>query len=295
VPRARELGEPGQSLSIRLELRLLADVGLVGLPNVGKSTLLSRISAARPKIADYPFTTLSPVLGVVERPLGDGFVVADLPGLIEGAHKGAGLGQEFLRHVRRTQMLVHLVDVTSSDPWRDYQTINAELREYAEELAQRPQVVALNKMDMAPPPETVAALSERLQQEGRRVFALSALTGEGVSELVEYLRSVIERSVRAQQRRVTPREPTVYRHPLRPLAVTRRDDGAFVVAGTEAERLVAMADLELRESVQALHRALRKAGVLGALARAGAREGDTVVVGDREFEYLPDESMEKVK
>jgi len=289
APRLRELGAPPEEGTIRLELRLLADVGLVGLPNVGKSTLLARISAARPKIADYPFTTLAPVLGVVEVLGGDGFVVADLPGLIQGAHRGAGLGHEFLRHVGRTQVLVHLLDVSRPDPWSDYLDINQELRLYAERLVELPQVVALNKIDLNPAPRALEALRHRLAREGRKVFLISAATGAGVSDLVTALNAMIKRSVRAALEPVPSSEPPlIYERPYRPLEIRKVGAHHFEARGTGVERLAAMTDPELPESVAWLHQSLSALGVIRQLEHFGAREGDKVTIGQREFTYVPE-------
>ncbi len=188
APRKTQPGEPGESKSLRLELKLLADVGLVGFPNAGKSTLIARISAARPKIADYPFTTLTPNLGVVSMSDDRSFVVADVPGLIEGAHAGQGLGHQFLRHIERTKVLVHLVDVSSAsgrDPVQDFETINEELRLLDRNLAAKPQLVAANKIDALDEPERLAALERRVKKARLRLFRISGVTGEGVPALLE--------------------------------------------------------------------------------------------------------------
>ena len=187
TPRFAELGEPGESRWLWLELKLIADAGLIGLPNAGKSTLLSAASAARPKIGDYPFTTLEPVLGVVELAEDATFVMADLPGLIEGAHAGAGLGLEFLRHVDRTRVLIHVIDAAAKDQhklWNDYEQVRAELKKYSASLARRPQLIALNKMDAVSEPSEVLAFRQRLVKLRRRSFPISAATGEGVQDLL---------------------------------------------------------------------------------------------------------------
>jgi len=185
APQFCEPGEPGIERDIELELKLIADIGLLGLPNAGKSTLISVISAAKPKIADYPFTTLTPNLGVVKKPSGDGFVVADIPGLIAGASLGAGLGLEFLRHVERTRLLVHLLDMTEEDPLKNYNIINQELKNYGGKLIETPQVIALNKIDAADP-DKISSTEEHFKNEGKDVFIISAATGQGVQDLVNY-------------------------------------------------------------------------------------------------------------
>jgi GTP-binding protein len=191
APRTAQKGEPGQERWILLELRLIADVGIVGLPNTGKSTLLARVSAARPKIADYPFTTLEPNLGMVE--VGDrSFVLADIPGLIEGAHRGAGLGHDFLRHVSRTRLLIHLLDASSSDPVRDYRAINTELAQYDPALAEKRQLVVLNKIDLPEARQALAKVKAALAEAERPVIAISALTGEGIPDLLRLVLEVLE-------------------------------------------------------------------------------------------------------
>ena len=185
-------GLPGEHRMLRLELKLLAEVGIIGLPNAGKSTLISALSAARPKVADYPFTTLVPNLGVVRKPTGDGTVFADIPGLIEGAHQGAGLGHDFLRHIERTRLLLHLVDITSPDPIADYQTIQHELQAYGRGLAQRPQILALNKVD-AVDEETITAIAHQLETLSQTsVFLISAVTRAGLDELLQYIWSMLD-------------------------------------------------------------------------------------------------------
>ncbi len=187
APRYAEKGKPGEERWLLLELKLIADVGLVGLPNAGKSTLLSRISAARPKIADYPFTTLQPNLGVVELSDHRTFVVADLPGLIEGAHKGVGLGLEFLRHVERTKVILQVIDATSQDPLRDFEVVENEMKLYHPELLKKPRIVALNKIDLVYDRSKLEPIKKALEEKGHEVFLISAVTGEGIKELLEAL------------------------------------------------------------------------------------------------------------
>lgn len=289
APHFAERGEPGESRALRLELKLLADVGLVGFPNVGKSTLISRISAARPKIADYPFTTLVPNLGVVQ--VGDeSFVVADIPGIIEGASEGAGLGHQFLRHVERTRLLVHLVDVsgtTGRDPREDYEILNRELAAYSDELAALPRIVALNKVDITGARE-IAETVRQILPEDVPAFDLSAVTGEGVRELVyhlaERLRDIPKPQVAPEAAEVT----VLIRAPEADTwAIVREDDGTWVVQGRLIERLIAMADLDREEGIRRLHRQLQSRGVLSQLEKEGAEEGDTVRIGETEFDYVP--------
>jgi GTP-binding protein len=288
TPRFAERGEPAEVRDLRLDLKLLADVGLIGFPNVGKSTLISKVSAARPKIADYPFTTLVPNLGVVQIEPGNSFVMADIPGLIEGASDGAGLGHQFLRHVERTRMLVHVLDVsglTMRDPYEDYTIVNRELAAYSERLASLPQLVALNKSDMPDAAELIPSLRERLTAEGRQVFEISALTGAGVRELLYAISDTLSRiPVPAP----APADAGVirYRAPEEDRWEAVKEDGIYVVRGKSIERLVAMSDMNNDASVRRLQRILEKNGVVRRLRDLGAVDGDTVRIGDVEFDFI---------
>lgn len=291
TPRFAEKGEPGERRRLRLELKLLADVGLVGYPNVGKSTLISRISAAKPKISDYPFTTLVPNLGVVAVEAGRSFVVADLPGLIEGAHAGEGLGHQFLRHVERCRVLVHLVDIsnmTGRDPLQDFEVIQRELNLYNPSLLQRPMIVALNKVDVAPP-EIRDHVRESLEEKGYPVHVISAATGEGVQRLVYHLAELLD-SIPLP---LTPVEEMVVirapRQDERAWQVMQVKEHEFVVQGKGIERMVKMTDLENEEAVRLLHRKLERIGVLRRLRDAGIQHGDTVRIGDEEFDFVDEE------
>lgn len=288
TPRFAERGEPAEVRDLRLDLKLLADVGLIGFPNVGKSTLISKVSAARPKIADYPFTTLVPNLGVVQIEPGNSFVVADIPGLIEGASAGAGLGHQFLRHVERTRMLVHVLDVsglTMREPYEDYTIVNRELAAYSERLAALPQLVALNKADMPGAEEIVPGLRERITAEGRQVFEISALTGAGVQELL-YAISGTLRDIPVPTPAEADAEVIRYRAPEEDRWEATREDGVFVVRGKSIERLVAMSDMNNDASVRRLQRILEKNGVVSRLRDLGAEDGDTVRIGDVEFDFI---------
>ncbi len=285
APRIAERGEPGEARWLRLELKLLADVGLIGKPNAGKSTLLSVISRARPKIADYPFTTLSPNLGVVE--LDDQhppFVVADIPGLIEGAHEGRGLGDQFLRHVERTRLLIHLLDGLSPHPLEDFEAINAELAAYSPALADRPQIVVLTKMDLPEARERWPAVKAEIERQGYPAMAISAVTGEGVRALLYAVAHALAKLPPPP----AVETPKVYR-PLeedeRTFTVEQEPDGTWIVHGVEVERLVAMTNFNLDEGVARLQRQLAARGVLDALQAAGVRPGDTVRIGEVEFEW----------
>ena len=291
TPRFAELGEPGESRWLWLELKLIADVGLVGLPNAGKSTLLSVASAARPKIADYPFTTLEPVLGVVELADDASFVMADLPGLIEGAAEGAGLGLQFLRHVERTRALIHVIDASSGDRqklWNDYQQVRTELKKYSPALARRPQLIALSKMDAVTDSSEVVAFRQRLVKLRRRTFPISAVTGEGVQDLLW-----------ATQRTLVRRREKAAAEPLPALKVYRGAttadpftiepvEGGFRVSGDQLQRLLAMTDMTNPEGLAHFQRMLDRWGLNDALARHGARGGETVRISDVEFLYDPE-------
>lgn len=297
APRIKEKGEPGEAADLDLELKLIADVGLVGFPNAGKSTLLARVSNARPKIADYPFTTLSPNLGVVRHKERD-FVLADIPGLIEGAHEGRGLGDEFLRHVERTRILVHLVDPLGfggKDPVSGVRTVEAELKSYSRILASKQRILAVNKTDL---PEAAEALRRiRARWRMRKVFAISAATGEGVGLLMDAVSTMLSRlprptPLRGLSRPGTAREENGLRaaRAVRMKAgfrVGRLGPARFQVVGEAVERAAAMTDTTLEESVRRLQGIFKKVGVDKALRRAGVREGDSVRVGRVEFEWVP--------
>ena len=290
APRVAEKGEPGEEREVSLEVKLIADVGLVGYPNAGKSTLLARTSAATPKIAAYPFTTLRPNLGVVRINREQNFVLADIPGLIEGAHKGAGLGHQFLRHIERTKMLIHVIDLSATDgrdPIKDYEQLNLELGHYNELLTKLPQIVALNKIDM---PEAAANL-ERVQEYfgKRKVFPISAVTGEGVSLLIQQAyRSLqyLETRARKEQETTIIFEQELPPEPPTRFELTETREG-FVVNGAEPRRAVFMTDMENEQALILLYRKLKRMGVINALERAGAVEGDTIKIDEFEFTYSP--------
>ncbi len=287
TPRFGEKGEPGQHRLVHLELKLLADVGILGLPNVGKSSLISRISAARPKIADYPFTTLVPNLGVVRLEEGVSFVVADLPGLVEGAHRGAGKGHDFLRHVERTALFIHVLDVSlpDSDPVEDFATVNRELALYREELAKRPQLVALNKMDLLPPVEKVDHVEAALRDQGCEVFRISALTGQGVMPLLGRTAQLLAETAGLVREEILARVEAQPR-PRRLLQVEEESKGQFKVSGEAIERMIAMTDLDNEDAVRHLHRRLERMGVIRKLRDLGAKDGDRVRIGSADLEFV---------
>jgi GTP-binding protein len=286
APRIAENGEPGEARTVRLELKLLADVGLVGKPNAGKSTLLGAVTAARPKVAAYPFTTLQPYLGVVVLDERTDFVMADLPGLIEGASQGKGLGHEFLRHVERTRLLVHLLDGAASDPLGDLDAINAELAAFGHGLAAKHQLVVFNKMDLPEARERWLLIRDELGRRGHEVLAISGLTREGTHDL---LWRVARRLAELPKQAPATRELPVIRmeDDERVFEVRREGDG-WRVRGTRVERLAAMTPFELDEAVHRFHRALEAMGVLDALRKAGVQSGDMVLVGDAELEWRDD-------
>jgi GTP-binding protein len=272
LPRVAERGEAGEEAELELELRLVADVGLVGAPNAGKSTLLAALTAARPKIADYPFTTLAPNLGVAGTD--ERFVVADVPGLVEGAHQGRGLGLQFLRHVSRCRVLVYVVDL-SDRPGEDLATVRAEVQAYDPALADRPSLVVGTKSDLVP---EGTALPEGVD------VAVSGLTGAGVGDLQRRLRAVVAKAVALEPERA----PYVVIRPARDTFSVRREGDRYRVTGPRVERWVAEADLDDPRQVAELQRRLVRAGVERRLAQAGARRGDEVLIGGRAFEFIPE-------
>ena len=290
VPRIAEKGEPGEERRLRLELKLIADVGLVGVPNAGKSTFLSRVTNARPKIAPYPFTTLTPNLGVAQLDVDKTLVLADIPGLIEGAHQGVGLGHDFLRHIQRTRVLIHLLDGLSEDPVADFAQINTELALFDPDLAEKPQVVAFNKMDLpevaARWPEVEAALKAR----GYQVFPISAVTGEGVKKVLWRAAEILETlpPLPPEEAEAVP----VYRPGEDPRAFTlERVPEGFRVHCKALERAAAMTYWEYDQSVRRFHRILEALGIEQALREAGVQEGDTVFIGDYELEWREEASL----
>ena len=284
VPRFAQKGEPGDERWIQLELKLIADVGLVGLPNAGKSTLLSVISHAKPKIADYPFTTLEPQLGVVQREDVD-FVVADIPGLIEGAHTGAGLGHEFLRHVERTRLLVHLVDGSgqAGDPLQAYRQIRSELSAYAERLASVPEIVVVTKQDLPDAQELWPLVESELQAMGIDPLPVSAVTHQGIDRLLDVIASRLPELPPTPSFAPPPGEYRVFALPPdEELEIVEEDDG-FTVRGRKVERLIAMTDLSRPQAVDYLQTQLKRLGVTRALERAGVHSGDIVRIGKEEL------------
>ncbi len=293
APELSENGEPGQERDVVLELKLLADVGLVGFPSVGKSTLLSVVSAARPKIAEYHFTTIVPNLGMVETEDGRSFVMADLPGLIEGAHSGVGLGHQFLRHIERTRVIVHVIDmaaVEGRDPYEDYQIINRELEEYNLRLTERPQLIVANKMDMPEAEENLKVFKEKLKDDNP-VFPISAFTRDGLRDLLFAIADTLEKTEEFPL--FEPEEEdgginrVVYRHEedKDKFTITRDPDGTFVISGETIEKLFKMTNFASEESTRKFARQMRGMGIDDALRERGAVDGDTVRILKYEFEF----------
>jgi GTPase len=274
VPKTAEAGEEGEDRRLRLELRTVADVGLVGLPNAGKSTLMSRLTAATPKIADYPFTTLTPNLGVADAGE-ERFVVADIPGLVEGAHRGKGLGHRFLRHVTRCRALVLVVDLSSPDPASDLDTVREELRAYDAELAERRSLIVGTKADIVDDPSETA--------DAIRALSVSAVTGEGLDLLAAQLETMSRQAAEEQP----PRAPYVVLRPGRPRFTVAREVGGWRVSGRNVERWVRETDIEDERQLTRLQRRLIKEGVERQLTKAGAHRGDEIRISDRAFEFLP--------
>ncbi len=286
APRMAEKGEPGASRWLYLELRLIADVGIVGVPNAGKSTFLSVISNATPKIAPYPFTTLEPNLGVAV--VGDrDIVVADIPGLVEGAHLGVGLGHAFLRHIQRTRVLVHLLDGASGNPLADFNQINAELALFDDNLAQKPQVIVLNKMDLPEAQAQWSTVKAELDKRGYEVMSMSAATQQSTQDVLNRVAALLA-SLPPTPEALAAQETPVYtlaEDEQAAFTISRNDDGSYVVHGKRIERAAAMTYWEFDDSVQRFQRILEALGITKALEAAGVKVGDTVFIGEYELEW----------
>ncbi len=290
VPKYAQPGQPGHELWVQLELKVIADVGLVGFPNVGKSTLLSRVSNARPRIANYHFTTLNPHLGVVDLEEGAGFIMADIPGLIEGASQGVGLGHDFLRHIERTRVLIHVVDAAGTegrDPVKDIYTIHEELEKYNPELLKRPMVIAANKMDAvyAEDEDPSQILRKEFEPMGIPVYPISAVSGKGVQQLLYGVYELLK---------TVPADPVVFEKEFEieyasdrnlPYTVERDPDGVFVVEGPRIEKMLGYTNLESEKGFQFFQKFLKENGILDDLETAGIQEGDTVRMYGLVFDY----------
>ena len=290
VPKYAQPGQPAQELEVLLELKVIADVGLVGFPNVGKSTFLSRVTNAQPKIANYHFTTLSPNLGVVDLEGAKGFVIADIPGLIEGASEGVGLGHEFLRHVERTKMMIHVVDaagIEGRDPVEDIYKINAELEAYNKEISMRPQVIAANKVDLiySEDEDPIQRLRDEFEPKGIKVFPISGVTGEGLSDLLYYVNNELQKlddKPIVFEQEYFPEEEII--HMDLPYTVEKEDD-VFVVEGPKIEKMLGYTNLDSEKGFAFFQKFLKETGILEQLENAGVQEGDTIRMYGLQFEY----------
>ena len=286
TPTFAERGEPGEERWLRLELKVLADIGLLGYPSVGKSSILRKVSAAQPEVAAYHFTTLNPILGVVDLSDHRSFVMADIPGLIEGASEGVGLGHDFLRHIERTKILVHVLDVSGMegrDPIEDYEKINEELRKYSEKLSRKKQIIAANKIDMLGDSDNLERLKAYMDERGQEVYPICAMTGEGLEVLLERLWDLLETYVEEPEEIA---EEVVYKAQDKPdFEVKRADDGAFVITGPRIENLVAMTNFDDDQSLRRFQRIWRYMELDKLLKEKGIHDGNTVRICEMEFEY----------
>ena len=292
APKYAQPGQEARELWVDLELKVIADVGLVGFPNVGKSTLLSRVSNARPKIANYHFTTLNPNLGVVDLDGGNGFVIADIPGIIEGASEGVGLGFDFLRHIERTKVMIHLVDAASvegRDPIEDIRAINHELASYNAELAKRPQVIAANKIDAMPAEDTeviIGMIREAFEEEGIEVFPISAVSGQGVKELLWHVKGMLdelpEEDVEFEQEFFIDLPGTDEQEAI---LVWKDEEDIFHIEGPRVDRMLGYTNLESEKGFEFFQKFMKEQGILARLEELGIQEGDTVKVFNLAFDY----------
>ncbi|GAA3717319.1 GTPase ObgE [Salinicoccus jeotgali] len=290
APDFAENGEPGQEFDVVLELKLLADVGLVGFPSVGKSTILSAVTKAKPKIGDYPFTTIKPNLGVVETGDGRSFVMADLPGLIEGASEGTGLGHQFLRHVERTKVIVHVIDISEvegRDAVEDYETIRKEMGLYNESLLKRPEIIVLNKTDLVEDEGIFEKFAEAVGED-KEIYRISAATRENLDNMLYRVADMLEKASTVEEVIEETDHRVVYRHEKDPDAfeITRDDDGAYVVSGDSIERIFKMTDFNRDAAVRRFARQMRTMGIDDALREKGIQTGDTVRILRGEFEFV---------
>ncbi|MCI8876964.1 MAG: GTPase ObgE [Lachnospiraceae bacterium] len=290
APKYAKPGQDSIELEVLLELKVIADVGLVGFPNVGKSTLLSRVTKAQPKIANYHFTTLQPNLGVVDMEGGKGFVIADIPGLIEGASEGVGLGHEFLRHIERTKVMIHMVDAASvegRDPFEDIQAINRELKAYNPELLKKPQVIAANKIDAIYGNEndTISRLKEEFEPEGIKVFPISAVSGKGLKELIYHVSHLLEEMDDAPIVYEPEFDLSMYALKDEPFTVEKDEDGTFVVEGPKIEKMLGYTNIDSEKGFLFFQKFLKDQGILEELEKLGITDGDTVRMYGRAFDY----------
>ena len=289
-PKFAQKGEPGEEKKLYLSLKIIADVGLVGYPNAGKSTLLSRISAAKPKIADYPFTTIIPNLGVVNVDATKSFIAADIPGLIEGAHQGTGLGDKFLKHIERTKIILHIIDgsiIKKEDPLSTFRAINKELKNFSEKLTKKPQIITINKCDLLSVQEDISYLKDAFHKEGYQVFLISALTGEGVTTLVYALSSFLDELKIKRKKKISevlPEKDVVYKFTPR-FGISKKGD-IYEVTGAEIERIVAMTNFDNDEALSYFQKIIKKIGLEKALIQKGIKEGDQIKIKEIIFTFL---------
>ena len=288
APQFCEPGEPSIERELFLELKLIADVGLLGMPNAGKSTLISRISSAKPKIADYPFTTLIPNLGVVKKRSGDGYVVADIPGLIEGASEGVGLGHDFLRHVERCRFLVHLLDSTEEDPFENYKKINLELKKHSEHLANLYQIVALNKID-AISDEKKEELLTQLKNAADDVFEISAVTGENLDKLLDFMGQKVDEIPKPETEIAVEEDLGAYYNDDSSFEIFKVAKDTYIIEGGKIERIASVTDERNSEQVIRFQNIMKGMGVFDELAQKGIKDGDTIIIGHLEFAFYSDE------
>ena len=288
APQFCEPGEPPIERELILELKLIADVGLLGMPNAGKSTFISRISSAKPKIADYPFTTLIPNLGVVKKHSGDGYVVADIPGLIEGASDGVGLGHDFLRHVERCRFLVHIVDITEENPIENYEKINLELEKHSEKLANLYQIIALNKIDSVDE-EKKQELYNEFKNRNKDVFLISAVTGENLEDLLNFMSQKVDEIEKPQSEIVVEEDLGAYNNDDSDFEIVKAAKDVYIISGGKIGRLAQVTDERNSEQVIRFQNILTGMGVFDKLKAMGIKDGDTVITGHLEFAYYADE------
>ena len=288
APQFCEPGEPSIERELFLELKLIADVGLLGMPNAGKSTLISRISSAKPKIADYPFTTLIPNLGVVKKRSGDGYVVADIPGLIEGASEGVGLGHDFLRHVERCRFLVHLLDSTEEDPFENYKKINLELKKHSEHLANLYQIVALNKID-AISDEKKEELLTQFKNAADDVFEISAVTGENLDKLLDFMGQKVDEIPKPEAEIAVEEDLGAYYNDDSSFEIFKVAKDTYIIEGGKIERIASVTDERNSEQVIRFQNIMKGMGVFDELAQKGIKDGDTIIIGHLEFAFYSDE------
>ena len=286
APQFCEPGEPSIERELFLELKLIADVGLLGMPNAGKSTLISRISSAKPKIADYPFTTLIPNLGVVTKRSGDGYVVADIPGLIEGASEGVGLGHDFLRHVERCRFLLHLIDSTEENPFENYKKINRELEKYSEKLSKLYQIVVLNKIDAID-----EAKKEDLKKQfgSDNIFMISAVTGENLDKLLDFVGDKVDEIPKPETEIIVEEDMGAYNNDDSAFEIFKVDKETFIIQGGKIERIAGVTDERNSEQVIRFQNILKGMGVFEKLSKMGIKDGDTIIIGHLEFVFYKDE------